>query len=275
MTGPGSASEPPPILSETANIRNLLRAISKELAIEPCQGKAYDDRRMAVICMTPRSGSSYLGSVLKANGIAETQEHFRIQGGALERDAGHLQTRTYEAYFRKKVAKLTSAGGLFAVKCDWAQYAPIYVSGLHATYMQDAAFFYLTRSDILGQAISRHIATETNYFHSVNDNVDALDREVPFSYAKILGHLEHLVKMQSDWERFFACEGIAPVRLVYEDIARDPAQVIRRIADVLGVPLENPQTETDYKVVRTKQNDRLRAAFQQEHRRRMRETDWL
>jgi len=114
---------PAALHSETCDIRGLLNKIGQEMKIEKPKGPAFEGRRMVVICMTPRSGSSYLGSVLKENGIAHTQEHFRIAGGFLERDAAALHEKTYEAYFRKKVENLTGASGFFAVKCDWPQYA--------------------------------------------------------------------------------------------------------------------------------------------------------
>lgn len=263
------------LISETANVTGLLKTISRELALTPAVQLPYEDRRFIVICMTPRSGSSYLGSALKANDIAHTQEHFRIRGGNLERDASKLSEKTYEAYFRMKVESLTSDNGVFAVKCDWPQYAPIYAAGLHYAYLKKAKFFYLTRSDILGQAISRYIATETNYFHSVNENADALNKKVPFSYEGIREHLDYLVKMQSDWERFFACEGISPHRLHYESIAANPARVIRRIGRVMGMKIAEPKTETEYKVVRTEQNVRLRGEFMDEHRQRIESLGWV
>ena len=188
--------------------------------------------------------------------------------------AERLSVKTYEEYFRDKVTRLTSEKGVFMAKCDWPQYAPLYASGIHATYMQNAVFFYLTRSDVLAQAISRYIATTVNYFHSPEGKTDALKEDVPFSYDGIFEHLNHLVRMQSDWERFFACEGILAHRIAYEEIDADPAAVIRRVATALGMSLDNVKVDTDYKVVRTEQNERLRDAFVTEHRQRVASADW-
>jgi len=235
----------------------------------------YTDRKFFVICMTPRSGSSYLGSVLAANEIANVQEHFRIQGGSIERDAEKLDDKTYEAYFRKKVEHLTSKNGLFGVKCDWPQYAPIYVSGLHAHYLRDAEFFYLTRSDILAQAISRYVATESNYFHSVNELPEGGKIEVGFDYDKIRHHMEHLIRMQSDWERLFASEGLKVHRISYEELASDPKKILNEVSSVLGQKIDKAVVDTDFKVVRTELNEKLREQYVKEHRRRLAAVEWL
>lgn len=271
----GDNSRVSPLKSESAGIPGLLRKISGELSIDPIRQGRYNDRRFFVICMTPRSGSTYLGSVLSANGIANVQEHFRIQGGAIERDAEKLNQKTYETYFRHKVEQLTSKSGYFGLKCDWPQYAPIYVSGLHAHYLRDAEFFYLTRSDILAQAISRYVATESNYFHSVNELPEGGKIEVDFDYDKIRSHLEHLIKMQSDWEQFFACEGLKVNRITYEELAKDPAKTVRDISSILGYSVDDVVVETEFKVVSTDLNDRLREQFVAEHRQRVAQFSWM
>lgn len=259
----------PPLPSETADIPNLLKLVSRHLKITPPRGAAYDDRQIVVICMTPRSGSGYLGSVLEANGLGLTKEHFRIQGGALGEYAAKLSKQTHEAWLRKKIETLTSPRGTFCVKCDWAQYAPLYATGLHAHYMRNATFFYLTRQDVLGQAISRYIATQRNLFHTPDGEGETPVQNVAFSYPDIRTHLERIIRMQSDWERFFASEGIVPHRIAYEDLASSPGKIVRELGEVLGITLEDPQVETTYKVTRTDRNEEMRAAYIRQHRNRL------
>jgi trehalose 2-sulfotransferase len=264
----------PAIASDTANIPGLLAMIGRHLRLAPPSGAPFADRRQAVICMTPRSGSSYLGSMLEASGMAPTAEHFRIRDGMIERDAARLSDPTYEAYFRHKVESLSRPGGLFAVKCDWPQYAPVYATGMHARYLAGATFFYLTRQDVLAQAISRYVGTQSGHLHSPDGKAGALRDGVAFSYTGIRDHLDRLVRMQSDWERFFASEGITPHRLTYEALSADPAGTVRQIAQALGSDIDMPQVDTAYKVVRTGLNDELRAAFEAEHRRRIAAAHW-
>ncbi|MBJ3774391.1 Stf0 family sulfotransferase [Acuticoccus mangrovi] len=224
---------------------------------------------MTVICMTPRSGSSYLGSVLRENGFGTTQEHFRIVGGSLERDAEKLKGKSYEGYFREKVQRLTE-NGYFSVKLDWPQFVPLYFSSVFATYLNNANFVYLTRSDILAQAISRYVATVTGYFHTTNEG-GVQEGVVPFDYEGIRKHLDYLVTMQGDWERFFASEGLLPVRITYEEVATNPTEAFAKIAQAIGAPVpENVVTKTEFGVTRTSENERLRKAFVAEHRQRMR-----
>ena len=171
---------------------------------------------------------------------------------------------------------MSSDNGVFSVKCDWPQFLPDYLSGVFATCFPNAQFVYLTRSDILAQAISRYVATVTKYFHTDNrENAEALKKEVPFDYDEISEHMEWLIAMQSDWERFFASEGISPLRLPYEEISEAPADVLHKIAGLIDVDLPKDLVlETEFKVIRTGQNERLRQQFVEEHHRRLEGSRW-
>ncbi|MBJ3776703.1 Stf0 family sulfotransferase [Acuticoccus mangrovi] len=254
--------------SSTAEIPDLLERIHHYLPFKAVVGPRFDDRQITVVCMTPRSGSGYLGSILRENGFGPTREHFRIVGGALERDAAKIKRKSYEEYFRNKVQQRTENRN-FTVKLGWPQFAPIYYSGVFSFYLRDATYIYLTREDIISQAISRYIANETGYFHTP-DKGDSQNDLVHFDYNGIRKHLEFLVEMQGDWERFFASEGLSPVRITYEQVASNPTAAFAKIAEAAGSPMpETIITQTEFGVTRTSKNAHLREAFIEEHRRRM------
>lgn len=76
--------------------------------------------------------------------------------------------------------------------------------------------------------------------------------------------------MQGDWERFFASEGLSPVRITYEQVASNPTAAFAKIAEAAGSPMpETIITQTEFGVTRTSKNAHLREAFIEEHRRRM------
>ena len=157
----------------------------------------FTDRPFAVLCMTPRSGSTYLGSLMRENGLGNGTEHFRVSGGAMERFCKDRKITTYDDYIRK-IIELRTKDGIFTAKVDWLQYIPIYYFGMHDHYFKSAQFIFLTRSDILMQAISRYIATETGYSHSINvEKAHTAGSDISFDFAKITQHIEHLIYMQS------------------------------------------------------------------------------
>ena len=233
-----------------------------------------NDRKKIFLCMTPRSGSSYLSSVLRANKLGQFNEHFRVVQGSLETAIENDKLKTFEDWVHTRIKK-RSAHGHFGVKLDWLQFIPVYYLGAYDYYFRDASFIYLTRGDILMQAISRYISSTTGYFHSTNvEKEETLKEEVPFDFDAIWKHVVHLAEMQKAWELFFAAEGISPLRITYEDIDEDACAVVRRIIAYAG--LEEPkklELETDFKKVRTERNTRLRERVVEEARRRRKEAE--
>lgn len=248
-------------VSSNAVVRNCQRAA--ELAPpEGGFGQPYTDRHLVVLCMTPRSGSSHLGALMKANGLGWGAEHFNINTDALQPLLEQAGVKTYDQYIRHVVDTRTHEG-VFCVKADWQQYTPVYYFGAHQHYFAGASFLYLTRGDILMQAISRYVASETRYFHSTNvKTAHTLKDDVPFDFDRISKHLQTLVGMQSAWEWFFASEGIRPLRITYEELEKDPKEIVRRISAHTGIALKGPpKDDSEFTVVRNERNDMLREKF--------------
>ncbi|MEM7673176.1 MAG: Stf0 family sulfotransferase [Verrucomicrobiota bacterium] len=177
--------------------------------------------------MTPRSGSTYLASLFERNSELKIGEHFRIVKGSLEQRIAKYNSKKYDEYIRNIITDF-SRNRVFGVKLDWIQFAPVYYLGAYRHYFQDNRFVYLTRSNLVKQAISGHIAAESGYYHSFYDNEDAV-LNVAYDFDKIDKHLNHLLEMMRAWESFFAYEGITPLRITYEAIQEKPAEVMRQL----------------------------------------------
>ncbi|MBC2776034.1 Stf0 family sulfotransferase [Parasphingopyxis marina] len=245
--------------ADNPRVRQLCANVLRLLRGEEFSGARFEERKKIVICMTPRSGSSYLSSVLSENGLGKVQEHFRVVKGALEALCEKRKLETVEQWVAERIANL-STGGIYGFKADWPQFVPIYYLGGYDYFFRDAAFVYLTRNDVMAQAISRYISTETGYFHSVQaDLAHTVEKDIELDFDKLQGHLDRIVDMQGDWERFFAHEGISPLRISYEEIDADAGAVVRKIGSYAGLQLpEDLKLETDYRKVSTERNDRIR-----------------
>jgi len=222
------------------------------------------------LCMIPRSGSTYLGAVLRDNGFGEFMERFRVVNGSLEEDAAKAKSKNFDDYVRHKIARSRDKTGIVGFKVDWPQFIPLYYLGAWQHHFTASHFIYLTREDILLQAISRYVGESTGIFHATHlrDGKQMPD-DVPFDFAKIESQVRQLIDMMSAWERFFAAEGIAPLRLTYEKIIPDTEATLKAIAAMTGQSLTLPATlSNEFQSITTPINQKLRDAFIQEYRRR-------
>lgn len=255
---------------QSNQLKTTFARITDAVSAEPFTGETDAAMKSIFLCMTPRSGSSYLGSAMQVNKIAKFGEHFRAVGGMFEKVAQEAGAKTYEDYVRARIASVRMKN-VFGAKVDWLQFAPLYYFGAYEHYFLDAKYIYLTRGNILAQGVSRYIATETGYFHSVNKHLEnTKSAEVPLDFDKLWRHVEHLIEMQAAWERFFATEGIQPLRLTYEMVESDPAAVLKQISDFVGVELPDPViVDTDYKKVRNERHEKMmQQAIEEAQRRR-------
>ena len=98
---------------------------------------------------------------------------------------------------------------------------------------------HLTRQNKLDQAISRLVAEQTGLWHLAADGTE-LERQTPpeppvYDGPAIARHLSDLTKLDQDWQDWFQAQGITPLQIMYEDLARDPRAALNAVLDHLGV----------------------------------------
>ena len=270
------------------------RVINEERLKELFKGKVefgsikketLSDQRYLFICMTPRSGSTFLGSLLRANSFPQTGEHFRMVGGTLDKRLSISGAATFEEMFKFIVETKSSPDGLFSTKCDFPQFYPLLASGVFEHYLSNVSWVMLNRNDILLQAISLFIAKKSNYFHTSKEHLKYRTEvnSVEYDYNEILSCLNSIENMRADWERFFQAFSINPLRISYEDLVADAAGTVTDIADFSGFMLPNGSgvevgepgstrsslaTETAIKPVSTQKNLEFKQTFLEDMKKR-------
>lgn len=217
-------------------------------------------KRGYVICYTPRSGSTLLAATLSRL----TKDRYAYLGypseifnpGHMEGRAAHYGCRTLDDYARWSLWEATDASGLFAVKGDLFQLLPFLFTPVFQSLMPNIRFVYLTRQDVLLQAISLVIAHHTGRWTS--------DSTVHGDYAgdveEIAANVAMLTDMMAGWEKVFAFSGIRPLRLTYEEVEADLKGCVHKVARNADVLM--PSTEINVSVglrkTRNQKNDELR-----------------
>jgi LPS sulfotransferase NodH len=190
---------------------------------EPAGGRAY------LLCMTPRSGSSFLSDILGQTGsVGIAKEHFPTDPEA-PLPAWLAQCGTLHDAFR--ILQEDAPSGYFGIKGGLFQMFPLISEGVFAGPNCIFKHIYLTRRDRVGQAISLARAVKTNEWHSS----DAPSPDPNLSFEDVLFYLRYLRSMEADWETVFSALQIRPLHLYYEDLVTDPSRAVEQIRQHLDV----------------------------------------
>ena len=228
--------------------------------------------KLLILCMTPRSGSTALSQALSASRLMGLGGE-RLGPGPLKK---HIATKAPGSMLQVLAAVIDGSrtkSGVAQIKCDLPQLLPFLVDPDCLTLLTQAQFVYLTREDLLGQAISRYRGAVTGHWHSLLGKPDQAgeagpgkpdnSHDVPYDFAAIKGQIDQLTKMMAAYERVFAAFGLSPLRITYEQVTADSYAVMARMAATLGVSLPADVSLADGGHVRTAtaNNDDLRARY--------------
>lgn len=185
-------------------------------------------RRGLMLCHTPRAGSWWLASRMTATGVLGTP------GESLHPTwITRAEAADFADYVNRARIAAVSPNGVSALKANFTQIAPFVRAGVFRG--EDAfQFVYLTRTDLVLQAISWYRAAETGSWRS---DQTGNGQPVVFDAAAIWQRLDTLVDMMRDWEVFFAATGVRPLRLTYEQLEEDMPRVLRSIGGLVDVEI--------------------------------------
>lgn len=105
---------------------------------------------------------------------------------------------------------------------------------LDGTYAWPAGFsswkwVYITRGNVLDQAISLEIARQTNEWNSAHETGARINAE--FNSNAIIDSINVIVNDMARWEIFFAVNNISPLRINYEKIEKFPLSTVGGIIE--------------------------------------------
>lgn len=199
-----------------------------------------------MICATPRSGSTLLCSLLRSSGVAgQPESWFRMQDRAdWARDWGIGQDYDWDAYLRAALVAGTGPNGVFGLRLMWNKLGELVTdlggapsadqAALLARTFGPLSFVHLSRGDPVAQAVSRHRAEASGIWHL---GIEEAEHPATPHYegARIGEYLREVAGENAAWKRWFAANGIAPLQLVYEDLAANPVGTAARVLDHLGL----------------------------------------
>lgn len=210
------------------------------------------------LCTTPRSGSNWLGQLLAGTGrLGRPFEAFNGPGRRLLIDPAYPLDPVEQ--IRRVLADGSTPNGVYALKVfpNHLDEAARHVRWTAS--LPDLRFAHLSRRDVLGQALSWHRAEQTLQFRATF----APRGEARYDGPRIRALLNAIVAQQARWELFFARNAVQPLRLVYEEILREPQAACNAVAGLVGVapPVHFDPAAVDLRVQRDALTEEWRERF--------------
>ena len=210
-----------------------------------------------LVCATERSGSTLLCELLARTSVAgRPEEYFECLSATgrarqpreyfpADADPGilellpPLQIPQPSVPWRERLAHArehgTTPNGAFGAKMMWAYLPDFLAHGEPEDQLGPLRWVHVERRDTLAQAISLWRAVQTAQWR-------AEDRDSTVEPVFHAGAIAQLKRRQEEhaaaWRAWFAERGIAPLEIVYEEFAQEPAAAICRVLDHIGVPSE-------------------------------------
>lgn len=204
-----------------------------------------------VICTTPRSGSNLLCNLLESSGaMGQPKEFLNLDSVILpfaqRNNLIDSESQIYlDTYLDQVVKKFSSKNNVFGMKLLFDQFEPYMELNAIRKFIPQFKFIWLLRKDVLSQAISQHIARETNEWTSFNERNNQEKEHksrrefVDYDENKINRFLKKLAKDNLNWIEFFSVNQLDYLPVTYEDLLKNTNQVCHNICDFCGV-------KTDY-----------------------------
>jgi LPS sulfotransferase NodH len=217
-----------------------------------------------IICATPRTGSTLLCDMLASTQVAGKPDSYFMSemdpGWAEELGFPAREGLSAAAYGSAILKAAVRAGkgqtGIFGLRLMRKDLSALMtlIDGVYPRLPSDkerfqAAFgnilyVHLAREDKLAQAVSLLKAEQTGLWHVAPDGSEierlAPPQEPRYDFDRIAGKLAELEQDDCAWRRWFAQQGIEPLRIGYESLSANPTEAVTRICNRLGVPHPAP-----------------------------------
>lgn len=217
------------------------------------------------ILFTPRSGSSWLTSILtQSKALGTPSEWFNpslMPASAQAKGARNLDQ------FVNAISRHEIHGGIFGFEITYHQLLAVFENEHQfMNRFSDAEFFWLIRKDIVSQGISLDKMVQTNVSHaSNNDEAEIRNSDTVYGYDadRIKKWIKHIHVAEMGTEKMIADFGLSPIRLSYEGITSEGAQKTLEIfSSKLGVDLPAVQdTSSQHRKIGTSKNSEFSERF--------------
>jgi len=211
-----------------------------------------------LVCTSPRSGSNHLAGLMASAGLGNPLEWFG--GRRLLELPGY--PRDPRAQLLHALTEGRSSTGVYAIKLFASQFTQLAKKVNLPASLPNLSYVRLTRDDLLGQAISWARARQTREFRST----EMSHIQPRYDGVAIAESLEKLLTENAAWDGWFAKNGLSFLSLTYEQVQRDPAGSLAKLASLVDVePNWGTNLQSGLEIQRDAINEEWRKRFLSEY----------
>lgn len=182
-----------------------------------------------IICFTNRSGSNYLAEAIASTGSVNVAHEY-LNHPLVERRA-EAQGFTSLNEYLQGLAEQVSEGMAFAFKVGLTQLYFIAELGFLDNLLPNPRFVLIEREDVLAQAISWTIASQTGQWR--RKKKEKL-KEPEYDFRAIDAQIDSILRANAAFKAFLARNGQDYFRVGYEELCSHPHQVVEAVSSALG-----------------------------------------
>lgn len=222
------------------------------------------------ILFTPRSGSSWLTSILtQTKAMGTPSEWFNPE---LMKSSSQAKGARDLDQFVNAISRHDIHGDTFGFEITHHQLHAVFGSDQNfMTYFPNTLFFWLIRKDIVAQGVSLDKMVQTNVSHASHydaNEIESSDKSYDYDAGRIRKWISHIHAAELASEKMIADFNLAPVRLSYEQITQAGAQkVVELFAAKLGLEgfAAQDAPPSDHRKIGTEKNDAFSERFRREN----------
>lgn len=229
-------------------------------------------RKPYIVFFTARSGSSYLADLLSKCYVAGRPGEFfnpsmlpRIVAAIEKRQPGSIGSVV--DYMHWLLDHRSTRNGGFGLKATFPHYRPFVLTGLDRALFHDFSKFFLTRKNLVKQAVSLYVMTETKLSHrnkAVGAEVMEKVSQLSYDRERLRHWILHLWAQEESYRAYFKQLGQKVHPIDYQTFSEDPAGTVKMIAETAGISEPLQIQASDFQKVRGSKNDVLAEEFMED-----------
>lgn len=221
------------------------------------------------ILFTPRSGSSWLTSILaKTRTLGTPEEWFNPE---LMKSSSQAKGARNLDQFIEAISRHEAHGNIFGFEITHHQIKAVFKNDYDfVSYFPDAVFFWLIRKDIVAQGVSLDKMIQTRVSHASNhasEEIEGSDKVYDYNACRILNWIRHIRAAEVATERMIADFELNPVRLSYEGItSMGPDKAVGLFAEKLELKrFSFEKISSEHRKISTSKNNEFSERFRAEN----------